>query len=997
MSLSVKKKLDIEIYLEKLKEYQKKYGEKVFLLWQCGTFFEVYAHKDESHPTYYHIKKYSDILNCKIANKGNNFKMAGYGVSEPLQRQVPRLNKEGYTVIVWEETGTTSKGSKIRSHTQTFSPGTNFDDPTQKITNNCCTIWLDVCNDFNNTPYLTCGISTVDIITGKSILYEFKYKNNKIHDTTAYDNLERFISIYNPSEVILIHNFEHDFMIEDVIIFANINADKIHKININEDSEWLEIVKNAKMQCYHEELLSKFYKFTDFFSFVESNQLYENIHAFNSFIFLLHFLFEHNPNLTKKLREPIIENNEASLKCANHSLKQLNIINTTDNNKKISSVLSFINKCVTNMGKRDFNDKILHPITDIETLNTEYDMIEFVLKNDFEYFMELRKKLRNVNDIEKLYRKFIANKIQPYELVNFYNNLQLINTIETDCIDPKRVKLLKHTLKIIKSETVSINIDKISKLINFTVDIEKLESCNDMETNFFNKGVFERVDNAHKKYVENWQYLKETQKKFSDLISKSDSKSKGDLIKIHETDKSGISFKCTSRRATFLQNELKKITSIKIKFHSEYDGTLCEKNLDKNITFFPIGKEKSLSNSDLTKLYNDIAISKNNLNDEITQHYNQFIQQFSDYINFIYQISQFVSIFDLIISKAYVSHKYNYCKPSIKDPHEWSEWKGKHENTSAFFSAKGLRHPLIEHINTNETYVSNDMSLGKESNGILLYGTNAVGKSSLIKSIGIAQIMVQAGMYAPASNYEFYPYNAIYTRLLGNDDLFKSLSTFAVEISELRTILNYADNNSLILGDELCSGTEIGSAVSIFKAGISWFEKNKSSFIFATHFHQISDEYKNNPNVLVKHMEVEYNQAEDKLTYHRKLKDGPGNNSYGIEVCKSLNLPDIFIKNCYNNRLEMDKSNKGTLRKKKSTYNSKKIKGSCEFCGEKGIDIHHLTPQQLKDNSGYANGVRVNHAANLTNICKKCHKKFTKENTVHRKTKTSDGYELVEQ
>ena len=119
--------------------------------------------------------------------------------------------------------------------------------------------------------------------------------------------------------------------------------------------------------------------------------------------------------------------------------------------------------------------------------------------------------------------------------------------------------------------------------------------------------------------------------------------------------------------------------------------------------------------------------------------------------------------------------------------------------------------------------------------------TSTLSKSSLIKSIGIAQIMVQAGMYAPASNYEFYPYNAIYTRLLGNDDLFKSLSTFAVEISELRTILNYADYNSLILGDELCSGTEIGSAVSIFKAGISWFEKNKSSFIFATHLHKLSN------------------------------------------------------------------------------------------------------------------------------------------------------------
>ena len=367
-SLSKNGKRDIDTYFIKLNEYKKKYGENVILLWQAGTFFEVYAKKDYEHPSYHHIKKYSEILNCKIARKGNLHVMAGYGVAEPLQRQVPRLCKEGYTVVVWEQTGENSNGTKKRSHTQTFSPGTNFDDPRQKITNNCCTIWLDICSDFDKTPYFNCGISTIDIITGKSVLYEFKYKNNKIHDTTAYDNLERFISIYNPSEVIIIHNFKENSMVEDVIRFANINANKMYKININEENEWLEIIKNAKKQSYHEELLKQFYNFTDFYSFVESNQLYENIHAFNSFIFLLNFIYEHNPNLTKKLREPVIENNDNSLKCANHSLKQLNIVNVTDNNKNISSILNFINKCVTNMGKREFNDKILHQLQILKNL-----------------------------------------------------------------------------------------------------------------------------------------------------------------------------------------------------------------------------------------------------------------------------------------------------------------------------------------------------------------------------------------------------------------------------------------------------------------------------------------------------------------------------------------------------------------------------------------------------------------------------------------------------
>ena len=75
--------------------------------------------------------------------------------------------------------------------------------------------------------------------------------------------------------------------------------------------------------------------------------------------------------------------------------------------------------------------------------------------------------------------------------------------------------------------------------------------------------------------------------------------------------------------------------------------------------------------------------------------------------------------------------------------------------------------------------------------------------------------MAQAGMYVPAEHFVYNPYYSIYSRILGNDNLFKGLSTFQVEAIELKTIINFADENSLILGDEICSGTEYGSAISI--------------------------------------------------------------------------------------------------------------------------------------------------------------------------------------
>ena len=339
---------------------------------------------------------------------------------------------------------------------------------------------------------------------------------------------------------------------------------------------------------------------------------------------------------------------------------------------------------------------------------------------------------------------------------------------------------------------------------------------------------------------------------------------------------------------------------------------------------------------------------------------------------------KYVSLLDVLITKAHIAKKYNYCCPQLK------------EGEKSFFIAKQMRHCLIEHLNKNELYVPNDISLGKD--GILLYGTNAVGKSSLIRSIGICIVLAQSGMFVPCSEFSFKPYNAIFTRILGNDDIFKGLSTFAVEMSELRTILNNSNENSLILGDELCSGTETNSAISIFVAGLTKLHAKKSSFIFATHFHQITKmkRIKKLNNLLMKHMEVKYNPAKDLLIYNRKLKDGPGNSMYGLEVCKSLSLPQDFLELAYEIRNEDNK------KYKKTRYNAKKIKGKCELCKEESKDIHHLQFQEDADEDGYIKHFHKNHPANLMSICKKCHNYITKNEIRYKRTKTNNGIKFIE-
>ncbi len=207
-------------------------------------------------------------------------------------------------------------------------------------------------------------------------------------------------------------------------------------------------------------------------------------------------------------------------------------------------------------------------------------------------------------------------------------------------------------------------------------------------------------------------------------------------------------------------------------------------------------------------------------------------------------------------------------------------------------------------------------------------------------------------------------------------------------MSELRVILKYGNSHSLILGDELCSGTEIDSALSIFVSGLEKMYKENSSFIFATHFHQIQhfDELRQMSKLQMKHLTVEYNPQCKSLIYNRKLKDGAGESIYGLEVCKSLQLPDSFLDRAYEIRNKYDKSYNNILSYKTSKYNKDKLRGMCEFCKcEMSNEIHHLKYQKdFKDS-------QLHHKANLSSVCETCHDKIHSLGLIYERKKTMKG------
>jgi DNA mismatch repair protein MutS len=382
------------------------------------------------------------------------------------------------------------------------------------------------------------------------------------------------------------------------------------------------------------------------------------------------------------------------------------------------------------------------------------------------------------------------------------------------------------------------------------------------------------------------------------------------------------------------------------------------------------------------KEYSDKLIELKEEIKKITQEqYLKCLEEFENkYIVFLNILSEFIAEIDFINCGAKCAKIYKYVRPNISL---------KEGLDGSYFSAKEIRHPIIELIHDQVEYIKNDVELIHEKcNGILLYGVNGVGKSSLSKAIGCNIVLAQMGFYVAASEFTYYPYTKIFTRINGDDNMFKGQSSFAIEMDELRSILKYSDCRSIVLGDEICKGTEETSALAIVSSSILRFCQKNVNFIMATHFHKLIslEDIQNIENIKFMHLSVEYDKKEQLIIYGRKLEEGPGDTLYGVEIADFLIQDLDFIRDAKRIRNIILEKEQTILSEKTSNYNNKLYMDKCSICGDYGykypLDTHHIKEQHTFNDED----IHKDKLSNLVILCKKHHDK------VHHGNLEIDGY-----
>jgi DNA mismatch repair protein MutS len=501
-----------------------------------------------------------------------------------------------------------------------------------------------------------------------------------------------------------------------------------------------------------------------------------------------------------------------------------------------STLLHALDATITNMGRRRLRRMVLAPLIDRKEIETRLDAVE-CLVSDVQVRQQLRDRLRDIRDMERLLGKLGARRMRPVDLLSLLTSLDGVPGI-VELLSSLQEARVPERLRLILSELSSSGFESIAtEFLGMLVDQPPAdERDGGLIRPHFNPELDALRDD-----------VRSVRQELAALEQR-------------ERENTGISsLKVGYNRVFGYYIEVTKTHQAKVPDHYHRRQTLA--NAERYVTDELQGYEERIAHSDERAKTLEVEL------------FEAALMRLSERIPLLQMGSDMLSELDVYLALAEVAHAYNYVRPAFTEDHA--------------LSIRAGRHPVVERL---EEFVPNDLDLPRNRDLVILTGPNMAGKSVFLRQTALICLMAQMGSFVPAAEARLPIVDRIFARVGASDMLAAGISTFMMEMLEVSTILRRATAKSFIILDEMGRGTSTFDGVSIAWAVARELAKRvRAKTLFATHYQELtrlSDDVSN-----VQNLHVAVKEVGKEVVFLHRVEPGTALGSYGVHVARLAGLP----------------------------------------------------------------------------------------------------------
>ncbi|MDQ0199898.1 DNA mismatch repair protein MutS [Neobacillus ginsengisoli] len=773
----------IQQYLQVKADYQ-----DAFLFFRLGDFYEMFFED---------AIKASQELEITLTSRegGSEDRIPMCGVPyHSAPNYIEQLISKGYKVAICEQTEDPkqAKGVVRREVVQLITPGTVMEGKglSDKENNYIASV-----TSFNDQTY---GFAYNDISTGESRV------------TLLSNNFEEVLNelaVLSAKEVVIASSFDGE----------------LQKKMRERDILAISIEDNSSIEMNFSHLLED----------LNQDKLKQTAAR------LFHYLYRSQKRSLDHLQPVTTYQIHEYMKIDYYSKRNLELTETIRSKGKKGSLLWLLDETMTSMGGRMLKHWIDRPLIKQEEIEHRHNLVEVLLNHYFER-QELREKLKEVYDLERLAGRVAFGNVNARDLVQLKRSLM-------------QIPFLKQTL-------LGMQIEDVNKIADL------LDPC-EVVTDLLEQAIVENPPLSLKEgnmirdgYNLQLDQYRDASRNGKTWIAQ---------LEREEREKTGIkSLKVGYNRVFGYYIEVTR-ANLHLLEEGRYERKQTLTNAERFIT--PDLKEKEAL----------ILQAEEKCGELEYELFTEIRETVKEHIPRLQALAKTVSELDVLQCFAQVSEERRYVKPQF--------------STERRVVIKDGRHPVVEKVLNSQEYVPNDCFMDNDREVLLITGPNMSGKSTYMRQIALTAILAQIGCYVSAAEAVLPIFDQVFTRIGAADDLISGQSTFMVEMLEAKNAITNATQNSLILFDEIGRGTSTYDGMALAQAIIEYIHSRiGAKTLFSTHYHELTvldEELSKLKNIHVSAIEHNGN-----VVFLHKIKEGPADKSYGIHVAQLAELPQELIR-----------------------------------------------------------------------------------------------------